>query len=735
MAILLDQSSYSTVTGFGISNQVRAIDFAIGSAMTLTSLSAWFSDGSSNNNGLLDSFSGTLSWAIYTSVGGLPGALIATGASSIGAGTLSTVDTGVNISISDLVRVDMSLDSGVALAAGSYFIALHEGAWGSAGDGTNVFWRAVTTGVAGSPAVTSLTPTAPGGWTSTGTDLAMQLFGVTSLAPVVSLFAGESVSWTEGDSGVRLDLDGDATVVDTDSRDFAGGWLEASISAGLVAAEDQIGLVPGGAVSLSGSDLLVDGVVIGTIAWGSESSFRVDFGVDANSARVQELLHFLGYTNIGGDAPTGGTRTIAYSFNDGDGVDGTANWTSSVLVNPVDDPSSAAGDADSVTEAAAVDIAVLANDSDPDNLLQVAMIDGMAVTTGDSVTLSSGATVTLLASGELQYDSGSAFTWLTSAAMGALTGAISSYDDQFTYALGDGASAIVSVTVNGTDQGDGRLSGDAGDNVITGTSGNDTFLFQGGGNDRATGGPGNDIFYYGATLSTEDLADGGGGSDTLALQGDYGGGAGTPYDLGAAVMTGIETLVLLSGSDGRVVAAPGGEADYYLRGNDANVAAGQRLTVQARSLAANETVHFDGAAETDGSFWLIGGAGGDTLIGGARNDSILGGIGADLLTGGAGRDIFDFRSVAESTAAASDFITDLGADDWIDLRVIDANINVAGNQAFSLIGPEAFHNVAGELRVEFDGSNWLVQGDVDGDGVPDLVIGIGGAASTMDFLF
>jgi hypothetical protein len=54
----------------------------------------------------------------------------------------------------------------------------------------------------------------------------------------------------------------------------------------------------------------------------------------------------------------------------------------------------------------------------------------------------------------------------------------------------------------------------------------------------------------------------------------------------------------------------------------------------------------------------------------------------------------------------------------IDLSGIDANSNVFGDQAFSFIGAQDFHHVAGELRYE-DG---VIKGDVDGDGLADLCI-------------
>lgn len=109
------------------------------------------------------------------------------------------------------------------------------------------------------------------------------------------------------------------------------------------------------------------------------------------------------------------------------------------------------------------------------------------------------------------------------------------------------------------------------------------------------------------------------------------------------------------------------------------------------------------------------------LIGGAGNDLIYGGRGPDTLTGGGGNDVFRFDSAADSTADGRDRIQDFALGDLIDLTRIDANSNTAGDDAFSFIGGDAFHNVAGELRaVEMGGSVWSIQADVDGDGRADL---------------
>jgi Ca2+-binding RTX toxin-like protein len=128
-------------------------------------------------------------------------------------------------------------------------------------------------------------------------------------------------------------------------------------------------------------------------------------------------------------------------------------------------------------------------------------------------------------------------------------------------------------------------------------------------------------------LTATDRVDGGAGTgDQIGLQGDYTGG--NALVLGPHTIANIEALVVLGGFS------------YDITTNDANVAAGQLLKVQATQLAAGQSLTFDGAAETDGSFLIFGGNGNDNLTGGAGNDGFYFGPGqynsSDILNGGAG---------------------------------------------------------------------------------------------------
>jgi Ca2+-binding RTX toxin-like protein len=285
-----------------------------------------------------------------------------------------------------------------------------------------------------------------------------------------------------------------------------------------------------------------------------------------------------------------------------------------------------------------------------------------------------------------------------------------------------------------------QAAGNGLDNVITGSTGNDTIdgglgndvLDLGtGGADHALGNDGNDYFFLAAAFDAADVIDGGAGTDTLALLGSYN------LTLGAGSLSGIEVLSLLSGT------AAGGttHVSYSLTTVDANVPAGGTLTVYAGGLLSDETLLFDGHAETDGALSVYGGAGADIIaggpaadafVGGAGNDQLYGlggndwlegGLGADLLRGGFGSDLFVYKSASESVGGINDEIVDFEDQvDLINLQAIDADTNTAGDQAFTFIGTDAFSHTAGELRIEGSGSTWFVKGDIDGDGTADLVI-------------
>ena len=295
----------------------------------------------------------------------------------------------------------------------------------------------------------------------------------------------------------------------------------------------------------------------------------------------------------------------------------------------------------------------------------------------------------LLALGATLADGSALPAWLVfDPAIGAFSGtpvAAGSLDVKVTATDPGGLSAsdVFTLTVappaglslTGTAAGD-ALTGGAGGDTLSGLGGNDTLAGLGG-DDVLDGGAGNDLLNGGAGLDTASFASATGGvTVSLAVTSAQNTGAGK------------DTLVSIENLTGSSY------ADKLTGDVNANV--------------------------------LNGGAGGDTLAGGG---------GADTLWGGAGADRFVFTNLADSAPLARDTIWDFShaQADRIDLTAIDA---VAGGKdnAFTLVA--AFSHKAGELVSVYDTDHYVVQGDVNGDGVADFAINVYSPTSLVpgDFL-
>ena len=153
------------------------------------------------------------------------------------------------------------------------------------------------------------------------------------------------------------------------------------------------------------------------------------------------------------------------------------------------------------------------------------------------------------------------------------------------------------------------------------------------------------------------------------------------------------------------------------------------------AFAGDDIVHGNGGGDLLvgglGNDQLFGDGGADRLKGEDGRDLLVGGLGGDVLIGGLLRDTFDYNALNESRVGAlRDTIKGFShaEHDKIDLSDIDANTTAGGNQAFHLIGAQAFHGIAGELR--FAGG--VVQGDINGNGVADFEIRVTGLAAAVN---
>ncbi|PZQ47627.1 MAG: hypothetical protein DI556_16835 [Rhodovulum sulfidophilum] len=142
----------------------------------------------------------------------------------------------------------------------------------------------------------------------------------------------------------------------------------------------------------------------------------------------------------------------------------------------------------------------------------------------------------------------------------------------------------------------------------------------------------------------------------------------------------------------------------------------------------NDTIQGDGGNDRifggTGNDRLLGNAGTDSLEGSAGNDTLTGGAGSDTLVGGAGNDVFVFTAVSDSAPSARDVIRGFdgagaAAGDKIDLSAIDANPNVAGNQAFT------FNSKAiGGIWLTQSGTETIVNANLDSDAAAEFAIRI-----------
>lgn len=267
----------------------------------------------------------------------------------------------------------------------------------------------------------------------------------------------------------------------------------------------------------------------------------------------------------------------------------------------------------------------------------------------------------------------------------------------------------VDLAVGGEDLGYAEATRDylTGFENVIGSNGDDTLLGSGGANE-----------FFG--LAGDDFLEGRGGADKLD------GGAGFDTASYSRSASGVEVWTNLGKGFGgedqcdrlfgieRVI---GSAHDDFLRGDTG------RNT-------------FEGGGGADD---LMGIGGNDALDGGAGADRLVGGLGADRLTGGLGADLFRYFEVGDSFDffGRLDTIADFNHSngDRIDLELIDAKANRAGQQAFQFIGEDDF-SAAGQVRVYAEDGDMIVEANTKGAGGAEMSIRVADIVDLMagDFI-
>ena len=314
-------------------------------------------------------------------------------------------------------------------------------------------------------------------------------------------------------------------------------------------------------------------------------------------------------------------------------------------------------------------------------------------------------------------------------------------ESSISYALGANLENLTltgAAAINGTGNTlNNILRGNTSSNILDGGTGADILI----------GGSGNDTYVVDNTgdLVLEIAAE---GSDTVQSSITYTLGAnlenltltgaaainGTGNSLDN-IITGNTANNILSGGDGNDILNGAAGADNLIGGlgNDIYVvdnigdvvteAAGAGTDRVQSSITYTLGANLENLALTSAA--AINGTGNDlnnTIQGNGNNNILTGGLGSDTLTGGLGIDTFKYNTLADSAFGAlnRDTITDfLLGTDRLDLSAIDANLSIAGDQAFTFIGllggaigNPIFSNI-GQLGYQVSGGNLFLYGNVD----------------------
>src|SRR6185312_9892285 len=121
------------------------------------------------------------------------------------------------------------------------------------------------------------------------------------------------------ENGAALALLPTVTVSDPDApANFNLGSISVSLSGAV--SGDELLLASGGSVSLSGSNVQVSGVTVGSISAGGlaggQTGVTIALNANATPANVNAVLEAVAYHSTS-DNPTSADRTAAVTFNDG----------------------------------------------------------------------------------------------------------------------------------------------------------------------------------------------------------------------------------------------------------------------------------------------------------------------------------------------------------------------------------------------------------------------------------
>ncbi|PTX55830.1 CshA-type fibril repeat protein [Litoreibacter ponti] len=429
------------------------------------------------------------------------------------------------------------------------------------------------------------------------------------------------------------------------------------------------------------------------------------------------------------DPDFSGEDMLTYTVEDGNG--GTDTATITINVGEVNDGPDAVDDRASTNNLTPVTIAVLANDTDPENdplTVTEASVDVGEVTINPDGTLEytpvpefgGVATITYtITDGNGGFDTAIVTVGVNDGIVEGTAGDDlidvdymddpegDMVDNNDEFLPGEGPQDDIILAGDGNDtvnagEGDDEVYGQDGDDILNGEAGDD-YLSGGEGDDIISGGDGDDVLDAGQGSDQlfgedgndtllggpgTDLLDGGAGDDEIIggnNDDEIIGGTGNDTIEGNA---GDDTIRANQGDD----VIDGGDGDDTIGGGSGNdeIDGGEGDdTIQAGD--GDDTVigglGNDDIQGNDGDDTIDGGEGDDTISSGAGDDTITGGAGNDTVTeAGSGDDVIDLGDgddVVESAGSGDDTVTGGAGNDTITTN--DGNDTVFGGEGDDVI--------------------------------------------------